>query len=302
MRLVNPCLYLSLFDTALHRQLETAMSHITESSTSHSAPSIAQAQLSPSRRVPSEVTEYYDALRTFKESFSGDSERELVARAIAQTQVASSSDDRLKLLDVGASDCRNTRKILESTPWGLSGFRLVTIDPDDEALAKTPAEITRWRHFPSQFQELEPDELPTVDVILFSQSLYYFEAPVETLERAMRFLRPRGRIVIAMWDDGCDLRTVANRLAPNLRPPVSGSELFNSAEHIGSCQWHGTWMGGVNFADWRDSQVIASAAVDILSPRKLLLGLPSDERIRRALNGLGSSGIRKNVVFSFDKA
>lgn len=256
-------------------------------------------QYSPPRKVPSEVDSYYDTLCTFKDSFTGGSEREYVARAI-QTKVASSGGDRLKLLDIGASDCRNTSKILKATSVGLDGFKLVTIDPDHEALTRTPDEITRSDHFSIRFQDIEPSEAPTVDVILFSHSLYYFESPIDILKKAKYFVRPGGRIIVSMWDRGCNLRAIASRLAPDTPPPISGSELFDLAVPVGSRQWHGTWSGGVDFDAWRDSQAIASAAADILSPRKRILDIPGEERIRQALHAFGRSGTRKNAIFSID--
>jgi len=257
-------------------------------------------QYHPPRRAPSEIDGYYDALCTFKETFFGGSERKLVAPAIAQVQADLSSGDRLRLLDVGASDCRNTKKILETTPMGLNGFRLVTVDPDQEALARTPDEITRWHHFSRRFQDVESCKLPTVDIVLFSHSLYYFEDPVEILEQAKDFIRPGGRIVVAIWDRKCDLRTIAGRLAPNMPAPISGSKLFDSVDRVGSPQWYDTWEGEVDFEAWRDSRVVASAAAEVLSPRKSVLDIPGGERILKPLDEIGKSGIRKNAVFTVD--
>jgi len=245
---------------------------------------------------PVDANNWYSALIAFKSTLIGGSERALAASAISQIEQA--RDKSVLLADIGASDCRNTKKILEATPRGLRGYELVTVDPDIDAAARTPADVNIRQHFAGRFEDLEAEEKSLADVILFSHSLYYFAEPVAVLERAAHLVRPGGRIVVAMWDAKCDLRLVTNRLFARQVPAVGAFELHKMVRHIGELQWHGTWRGRVDFSAWRTSPAVARAACAILSRNFVDLQRSDEQRLRDALIGFGSDGVRENSVFS----
>ena len=239
----------------------------------------------------------YSDLVEFKGSFLGGSERALVASAI--DSAATLPGRCTTLLDVGSSDCKNTKKILDATSKGVAAFTLLTIDPDSEAIAQTPRDIVRTRHFPCRLENVDPGALPSADVVLFSHSLYYFASPIEALKHARRFVRPGGKIVVAMWGGHCDLRLIAGRLVFDSTPP-SGTDIYEAATSFSNTRWHGTWQRLVNLDSWRHSESIAGAAGRTLAPETARTSGNIYDSVKRAIIDRGVIGLRQNVVFSID--
>lgn len=243
--------------------------------------------------------EPYHALVRFKSAFVGGSERELVARALDAGRRNTSPEAITSILDIGASDCRNTAKILEATQGGLNSWSLATLDPDDEAIAHTPPQVCRQQHVSGVFQKLAPGVLKLVPhVILFSHSLYYFPDPVDTLTRALSFLPAGGRVVVSMWDHMCDLRALASKVAVAPCTPWSAQSVYRVLSEHARCDWVGTWRGSVDFDVWRESSEMSEIARAILAPRAALSGAVQSRSLQSALRAFPRRGNRQNSVFT----
>ncbi|MBK6914256.1 MAG: methyltransferase domain-containing protein [Ignavibacteriales bacterium] len=50
-----------------------------------------------------------------------------------------------------------------------------------------------------EISSYEPDQ--RFDMIVFNESLYYFDKPIEVIKKYKNFLSKDGKIIISMWDN-----------------------------------------------------------------------------------------------------
>lgn len=77
--------------------------------------------------------------------------------------------------------------------------RYVGVDLSSETIRKASSRADERTSFlVADGDEFEPDD--SFDVIIFSESLFYFERPARTIERCEGFLKPRGLFLISMHE------------------------------------------------------------------------------------------------------
>ena len=239
---------------------------------------------------------FYGRLRRVKDTFLGGSEHRVIAEHVSLPFDKNRSGNVLTLLDVGASDCRHTSKIMAACR-NTAPFRLVTVDPDDAALVATPPDVVRHRHFSGRYEKAIQDGVDwDADVVLFSHSLYYFAHPIEILAATATAAWKPLRIVVSHWGEACALRALVGEVAGG-EPPLAAEEIASQARHIGRVRRSAAWTGVTDFKRWRDDKLVASAAAAVLAPAETVLRATA---IQQLLSSRPLVGIRANVVFSID--
>lgn len=99
------------------------------------------------------------------------------------------------ILDLGCG-----QGILHKRFAGENYSKYVGIDISEKAIIRAKLNIDQKSSFICQdLQKYEPDQM--YDLIVFNESLYYFEKPLELLNKYKNYLNPDGKIIISMWDN-----------------------------------------------------------------------------------------------------
>ncbi|MBK7378005.1 MAG: class I SAM-dependent methyltransferase [Ignavibacteriales bacterium] len=83
---------------------------------------------------------------------------------------------------------------------GINYELYVGVDLSEEAM-KIAANIAtnKAKFVCSEISSYEPDQ--RFDMIVFNESLYYFDKPIEVIKKYKNFLSKDGKIIISMWDN-----------------------------------------------------------------------------------------------------
>lgn len=131
------------------------------------------------------------------------------AQEAARNQVIASLQARLRpgaaILDIGCGEGVLARSLLEGRYRSYLGIDLSSV-----AVARAAAQATQAMRF-EVAEGASFDTTERFDVIVFNESLYYFDQPVEAVERYATFLAPDGVLLISMAL--CGMRDGLRKLA-----------------------------------------------------------------------------------------
>ena len=155
------------------------------------------------------IDNYYSILRALKESFYG-SEKKLIAKAIKKIFP---NNTPLKTLDIGSGDLSGIIKL----GIALQQFNIhLEIDAIDISNPKPslsyPGNI-KIKRIIGDFMKLNLEK--QYDLVFCCQALYYLGDPEQVIRRMMSYVKPKGRLVIVVWDEGCFLRDLHKSIHPN---------------------------------------------------------------------------------------
>ncbi|HUB45328.1 MAG TPA: methyltransferase domain-containing protein [Acetobacteraceae bacterium] len=133
-------------------------------------------------------------LQKAKAAFRGDSERDQAIEAIALHHERCVPN----LLDIGAGDSTFALALLSRLKYGQNG-RLVAIDPTFQQPIAQPDQSIKFLRI--RIEDYEADQ--EFSCINIRQCAYYFDDPIGSVDRIVRWLRPSGLLAVTLWTPDC---------------------------------------------------------------------------------------------------
>lgn len=238
--------------------------------------------------------QYLRSLAALKSTFLSGNEARVLAEAILEHH----PNRRLTLLDVGTGTGRSLIEIVELLE--TSG---ITVDATavDIFLSPDAADRLRARNIvPLQidFGEYEPGK--KIDVIIATQSLYYFLDLQRTLDRMCEMLNDDGLLCVTLWNDQCILRKIAadvfgGEASMSLSPRIVLEHLEKDPRF---CRLSSrAVIGAVAINQWIESEDTLRGAALVLSRRLCPeVRLEEIERLRTVVQKLGRTETRSNSI------
>lgn len=255
----------------------------------------------PKPRVLDEASMYSEMLHLLKESFMGDSERDIWVEEICKHF----PNRILSIFDVGVGSGESMSKRLLLFQERGYDIYLTGVDPN---LSRTQqgfiegvapgAELIVVR-----FEDYVPTR--TFDVVNATQSIYYLENPVEALRKMINMTNTGGLIVITLWSESCVLYQMHNTIfGSNTRVATAESiyDLLLSSNGLHNIRMI-KFNGRVYLDQWKSRPDLLNAAVKIIARKPLdpqMLQFASSQLVKD-LNTRPPAATRTNMVILASK-
>lgn len=208
---------------------------------------------------------YFDALRFFKSTLGGGSERRLITDEIRRM---CESRKELNILDVGTGDGAYIAKILRE--FKQSKIVVTGLDPSRFAIdafrRNMPTHVPAW----NRFEDLKVDRISsTFDAVTCIQALYYIQDPRRAVSDFIDITKPGGAVIISLWSNTCALYQLHEKVFSrngNTSPLSSEQvEAWVKTDHPKVSVKTLEFVGLVDFDPWRRNPVLCIAALAVLS-------------------------------------
>jgi SAM-dependent methyltransferase len=241
---------------------------------------------------------YLRSLAALKDTFLGGNESQVLAEAILECH----SNQHLTLLDIGTGTGRSLIEIVgRLRDNGLS----VDATAVDIFFSPDAADRLKTRDIlPLQIDFGEFASAAKFDVILATQSLYYFADLHGSLGRMCELLSATGLLCLTLWNEQCILRKVAIEVfggeASMVLSPRLVLEYLEKNQRFRRLSSRAV-VGPVAINQWIASEDVLRGAAIVLS-RRLAPEVQQDEieRLRTVVEKLGSIENRSNsIIFAY---
>lgn len=137
--------------------------------------------------------DYMESLKEFKKSMLGGSEKEQVARVIAEN----TPSNRIRWLDVGIGDGKFASKVKSLLEEQGFMIELTGMDPCKNSVEKARQRMPDSKIVVEDFNDKEIEG--KYDLITFNQSIYYFHNKNRVIEKSVEKLSEGGILLGVVW-------------------------------------------------------------------------------------------------------
>ncbi len=238
--------------------------------------------------------QYLRSLAALKNTFLSGNEAQVLAEAILEQHPSR----HLTLLDVGTGPGRS---LIETVGRLRESGLTVDATAVDIFLSSDAADRLKAHDIvPLQIDFGEFASSVKFDVILATQSLYYFADLQGILQRMCELLDGTGFLCLTLWNEQCILRRIATEVfggeASMSLSPRRVLEYLEKNQGFRRLSSRGV-VGPVAISEWIESENVLTAAAIVLS-RRLTPEVRQDEieRLRRIVEKLGRTENRSNSI------